>query len=195
VPPLSPRIYYFILRMSDPPLKGLKVIGTSFQSFLITELAGLAPAPFAGSPCLSKSDKGMLLADFGADVVRIDRPGLAQADILCRRKRSIKLDLKSSSSKVVLERLLDVADVLIDPYRPGVLEGLQLDPERLRRRNERLVVARLTGFRRDGNIYRVCIDGRQVQGYGRWTSFFSRTDVRTRYQLSRYCRFNIVGKS
>ena len=94
----------------------------------------------------------MLLADFGADVVRIDRPGRLNVDILCRRKRSIQLDLKIPSSKAVLEKLLLTADVLIDPFRPEVLEGLGLAPIRLMRRNERLIVARLTGFRRDGQI-------------------------------------------
>lgn len=92
----------------------------------------------------------MLLADFGADVVRIDRPGQVNIDILCRRKRSVQVDLKSSSSKMVLEKLLSTADVLIDPFRPGVLEALGLSPERLMKRNKKLIVARLTGFRRDG---------------------------------------------
>ena len=93
----------------------------------------------------------MLLADFGADVVRVDRPELPPIpDILCRRKRSVQLDLKLPSSKAVLEKLLSTADVLIDPFRPGVLEGLGLDPERLTKVNKRLIVARLTGFRRDG---------------------------------------------
>jgi alpha-methylacyl-CoA racemase len=93
----------------------------------------------------------MLLADFGADVVRIDKPGPTSADLLCRRKRSLQLDLKDPSSKVVLERLLAEADVLIDPFRPSVLESLDLDPQRLMRVNEKLIVAQLTGFRRDGN--------------------------------------------
>jgi alpha-methylacyl-CoA racemase len=92
----------------------------------------------------------MLLADFGADVVRMDRPGQVNMDILCRRKRSIQVDLKNPSSKAVLEELLSTADVLIDPFRPGVLEALGLEPERLINRNEKLIIARLTGFRRDG---------------------------------------------
>jgi alpha-methylacyl-CoA racemase len=92
----------------------------------------------------------MLLADFGADVVRVDRPCQSHPDILCRRKRSIQIDLKSPSSKAVLEKLLSTADVLIDPFRPGVLEGVGFGPERLKSRNENLIVARLTGFRRDG---------------------------------------------
>ena len=92
----------------------------------------------------------MLLADVGADVVRIDRPGQVNFDILCRRKRSVQVDLKLPSSKAVLEKLLSTADVLIDPFRPGVLEGLGLDPERLMKLNKKLIIARLTGFRRDG---------------------------------------------
>lgn len=92
----------------------------------------------------------MLLADFGADVVRVDRPGQRQLDLLFRRKRSIQIDLKSPTSRAVLEELLSTADVLIDPFRPGVLEGVGLRPERLKTKNEKLIIARLTGFRRDG---------------------------------------------
>jgi len=94
----------------------------------------------------------MLLADFGADVVRIDRPGPPSPDVLCRRKRCLQLNLKSSASRTILEKLLMEADVLIDPFRPGVLEGLDLDPKRLMNLNERLIIARLTGFRADGTM-------------------------------------------
>lgn len=99
----------------------------------------------------------MLLADFGADVVRIDKPGPPPPDVLCRRKRSLQLSLKSPTSKAVLEKLLEKADVLIDPFRPGVLERLDLDPKRLRQVNERLIVVRLTGFRTDGNLHNLSI--------------------------------------
>jgi alpha-methylacyl-CoA racemase len=95
----------------------------------------------------------MLLADFGADVVRIDKSGPTPSlDVLCRRKRSLQIDLKDPSSKAVLEKLLAKADVLIDPFRPGVLESLDLDPGRLIGVNEKLIVAQLTGFRKDGSI-------------------------------------------
>lgn len=97
----------------------------------------------------------MLLADFGADVVRVDRPGQSHPDVLCRRKRSLQIDLKSPSSKAVLEKLLLTADVLIDPFRPQVLEGLGFDPERLRKASKKLIIARLTGFRRDGSS--ICV--------------------------------------
>jgi alpha-methylacyl-CoA racemase len=94
----------------------------------------------------------MLLADWGADVVRIERPGQPNLDVLCRGKRSIQINLKSPSSKAVLRKLLSIADVLIEPFRPGVLEALGLDPEQLQQNNERLIIARLTGFRRDGTL-------------------------------------------
>ncbi|PKY03923.1 putative isopenicillin n-CoA epimerase [Aspergillus campestris IBT 28561] len=119
--------------MSAPPLPldGIRVV----------ELAGLAPGPFAG----------LLLADYGASVVRIDRPKAVSADQLTRNKTSVTLDLRDKASHRILFALLKKADVLIDPYRPGVLERLGLSPsEVLLKHNPRLIVARMTGFRRDG---------------------------------------------
>ncbi|KAL8371731.1 hypothetical protein RB595_001505 [Gaeumannomyces hyphopodioides] len=123
-----------------PPLAGLKVL----------EFAGLAPGPFAG----------MLLADAGASVLRIDRaspssPATAAptADLLARRKASIAVDLKSARGVALVRELAARADVLIDPFRPGVLERLGLGPDDLRPQMERaggLIYARITGFRRDG---------------------------------------------
>lgn len=93
----------------------------------------------------------MLLADYGAHVLRIDGPQSPKGDVLARHKSSLQLNLKQSSSREVLLHLLDHADVLIDPFRPGVLERLGLSPtEVLLKRNPRLIIARLTGFRRDG---------------------------------------------
>ncbi|KAG9769223.1 CoA-transferase family III, partial [Aureobasidium melanogenum] len=119
---------------SNPPLTGLRVL----------ELAGLAPGPFCG----------LLLADWGASVLRIDRPNPIPTptnDLLTSRKASIALDLKSPDSKSLFLSLISQADVLIDPFRPGVLEKLGLDPTAvLLKRNPRLIVVRLTGFRRDG---------------------------------------------
>ncbi|KAG0156171.1 Isopenicillin N-CoA epimerase, putative [Penicillium digitatum] len=113
------------------PLKGIKVI----------ELAGLAPGPFAG----------LLLADYGASVLRIDRPKSISGDQLTRNKTSIILDLHDQASVNILFRLLPTADILIDPFRPGVLERLGLSPtDVLLKHNPRLIVARMTGFRRDG---------------------------------------------
>lgn len=83
--------------------------------------------------------------------MRIDRPGTQPtADYLTRHKSSIAIDLKSSAGISLLRRLAREADVLIDPFRPGVLERLGLGPDVLLRENHRLVYARMTGFRRDG---------------------------------------------
>lgn len=110
----------------------------------VLELAGLAPGPFTG----------MMLADNGANVIRVDRvnqPHQPSPDVLIRNKSSIKIDLKSPGGKDLFLRLVKHADVLIDPFRPGVLEKLGLGPtEVLLKINPRLIVARLTGFRRDG---------------------------------------------
>ncbi|ETN44501.1 uncharacterized protein HMPREF1541_10171 [Cyphellophora europaea CBS 101466] len=115
---------------ASPPLSSLKVV----------ELGGLAPGPFCG----------LLLSSYGASVLRIDRPGAPSSDLLTQNKSCISLDLKSPSSLAVLHSLLSTADVLIDPFRPGVLEKLGLDPKKLMQQNEKLITVRLTGFRRDG---------------------------------------------
>ncbi|OQE25748.1 hypothetical protein PENFLA_c008G00927 [Penicillium flavigenum] len=115
----------------------------ALENIRVLELAGLAPGPFTG----------LLLADNGADVLRVDRvqPGHSPSpDVLIRGKSSICVDLKDSAGKFFLLRLIPHADVLIDPFRPGVLERLGLGPDVLLKINPRLIVARLTGFRRDG---------------------------------------------
>ncbi|KAF5230927.1 hypothetical protein FANTH_13606 [Fusarium anthophilum] len=117
---------------SKPPLTGLRVV----------ELAGLAPGPFCGQ----------LLSSYGASVLRVDRAGVSEnQDILTSYKSSIVLDLKNRDSIRLLKGLLDRADILIDPFRPGVLERLGLCPSSvLLVSNPRLIVVRITGFRRDG---------------------------------------------
>ncbi|HWP67283.1 MAG TPA: CaiB/BaiF CoA-transferase family protein [Candidatus Limnocylindria bacterium] len=106
----------------------------------VVEMAGLAPGPYCG----------MILADFGADVVRVDRVGGATLDLLARGKRSVALNMKDPKGVDALLRLLDRADVLIDPFRPGVLERLGAGPEVVCARNPRLVYARLTGYGQTG---------------------------------------------
>jgi alpha-methylacyl-CoA racemase len=120
------------------PLSGLKVI----------ELAGLAPGPFCG----------MLLADMGADVVRVDRadraaggdPARPPMDLLGRGRRSIGVDLKQPEGVTVVLDLAADADVFIEGFRPGVAERLGIGPDQCRARNPRLVYGRMTGWGQDG---------------------------------------------
>ncbi|CAO2647071.1 Nn.00g079930.m01.CDS01 [Neocucurbitaria sp. VM-36] len=116
----------------QPPLTGIRVL----------EFAGLAPGPFAG----------LLLADYGATVLRLDRaPAAPTSDQLTRRKTSICVNLKSPSGLALIKKIIPTVDVVIDPFRPGVLEKAGLSPESvLLKLNPRLIVARMTGFRRDG---------------------------------------------
>jgi alpha-methylacyl-CoA racemase len=119
------------------PLDGIRVI----------EMAGLGPAPFCA----------MLLADLGAEVVRVDRPpsdaGFPSLDqVTCRGRRSIRLDLKSPEAVEILLNLVDTADVLIEGLRPGVAERLGFGPEVCRERNVRLVYGRMTGWGQEGPL-------------------------------------------
>ena len=107
----------------------------------VLELAGLAPVPYCG----------LILADFGAIVTRVDRlGGGALADPLGRGKRSIALNLKTDAGKATLLALVRSADVLVEPYRPGVMERFGLGPDVLLAANPRLIFARLTGWGQTG---------------------------------------------
>ncbi|TFZ03168.1 CoA transferase [Ramlibacter henchirensis] len=120
------------------PLAGLKVL----------EFSGLGPGPFAG----------MLLADMGADVVRVDRPPSRHADpadITGRGKRSLVLDLKSAAGLATARGLAGRADVLIEGFRPGVMERLGLGPDELLAANPRLVYGRITGWGQHGPLAHV----------------------------------------
>jgi alpha-methylacyl-CoA racemase len=119
------------------PLQGLKVV----------EVAGIGPGPFAA----------MLLADLGADVIRVDRPGggglsLGDRDVLNRGRRSVAVDLKNPGGAEVVLRLAEQADVLIEGYRPGVAERLGIGPDVCLARNPRLVYGRMTGWGQDGPL-------------------------------------------
>lgn len=94
-----------------------------------------APAPFAG----------MILADFGAVLTRIDRVKTMDIDRLARGKRSIAIDLQNPRGKEIARKLCLKSDVLIEPFRPGVMERHGLGPEILLKDNPRLIYARLTG--------------------------------------------------
>jgi alpha-methylacyl-CoA racemase len=118
------------------PLSGIRVV----------EMAGLAPAPYAG----------LILADFGADVIRVDRSPTAGSgpdptrDYLARGKRSIGINMKDPLGVEALLSLMDRADVLIEPFRPGVMEKLGAGPDVALARNPALVFARLTGWGQHG---------------------------------------------
>ena len=111
----------------------------------IGQFTDVPPAPFAG----------LLLADYGATILRIDRPSVNSKeapthDLLTRHKSSIVLDLKRTGAVALLRKIIKNADILIDPYRPVTLEALGLHTDELIRENPRLIIARLIGFRRDG---------------------------------------------
>jgi alpha-methylacyl-CoA racemase len=114
----------------------------------VVELAGIGPGPFAA----------MLLADLGADVVRVERPAGGDvpaanpADVLNRGKRSVVLDLKDPAAVEAVLALCADADVLIEGNRPGVTERLGLGPEDVWARNPRLVYGRMTGWGQDGPL-------------------------------------------
>ncbi len=119
---------------------------TALQGIRVLEMAGLAPAPYAG----------MILADFGAEVIRVDRApatGLGAdptRDYLARGKRSIGLNMKDPRGVDALLALVETADVLIEPFRPGVMEKLGAGPEVVMKRNPRIIYARLTGWGQQG---------------------------------------------
>ncbi len=120
------------------------------DGFRILEFGGIGPAPFAGA----------LLADLGADVVRIDRvprPGAApdpppRFDFYNRNKRSVALDLKQPKAMHATMKLIERADALLEGYRPGVMERLGLGPDVCLEANPRLVYARMTGWGQDGPL-------------------------------------------
>ncbi|AZS83799.1 CaiB/BaiF CoA-transferase family protein [Streptomyces griseoviridis] len=120
------------------PLTGVRVI----------ELAGIGPGPFAA----------MLLADLGADVVRVDRPGGPGLgidpghDVTNRNKRSVVVDLKAPDGPARVLALAARADILVEGYRPGVAERLGVGPEACHARNPRLVYGRMTGWGQDGPL-------------------------------------------
>ena len=128
----------YALGQGTGPLRGIKVV----------ELAGIGPGPHAA----------MLLADLGADVVRIERPGGAaspgsrESDLLTRGRPSVAMDLKNPAAVGTVLDLVERADVLIEGMRPGVAERLGLGPEQCQERNPRLVYGRMTGWGQEGPL-------------------------------------------
>jgi alpha-methylacyl-CoA racemase len=119
------------------PLQGIKVI----------EMVGLGPGPLCA----------MMLADMGAEVIRVDRPGGnmfsgAKADLLGRNRPSLAVDLKHPDGVATVLRLVEQADALLEGFRPGVMERLGLGPDTCLARNEKLVYGRMTGWGQDGPL-------------------------------------------
>lgn len=121
------------------PLAGVRVV----------ELVGIGPGPFAA----------MMLADLGAEVIRVDRPGggalsvaPADRDILARGRLSAAIDLKADRGRETVLRLVERADILVEGFRPGVTERLGLGPADCHARNPRLVYGRMTGWGQDGPL-------------------------------------------
>ncbi|MBM6596489.1 CaiB/BaiF CoA transferase family protein [Microvirga pudoricolor] len=122
-------------RPPDGPLAGVRIV----------EFAGIGPGPFAA----------MLLADMGADIVRIDRPGGADPyskHVLTRSRPTVTADLKDAAQLARVLDLVDRADALIEGFRPGVMERLGLGPDVLLARNPRLVYGRMTGWGQTGPL-------------------------------------------
>lgn len=126
--------------MSSGPLAGCRII----------EIAGIGPGPFAA----------MMLADMGADVIRVERaqsvrgpaPDTPHWDVMLRGRRNVAIDLKNDRGVETLLRLVDGADALIEGFRPGVMERLGIGPETCLARNPRLVFGRMTGWGQDGPL-------------------------------------------
>ncbi|MGA1072391.1 MAG: CaiB/BaiF CoA transferase family protein [Pseudohongiellaceae bacterium] len=118
------------------PLTGIKVV----------EMAGIGPGPFCA----------MMLSDMGAEVIRVDRlahKGIGhRANVLNRGRRSIAVDLKNPDGVAAVQQLIDGADVVIEGFRPGVMERLGLGPDTCLARNPRLIFGRMTGWGQSGPL-------------------------------------------
>jgi alpha-methylacyl-CoA racemase len=115
------------------------------NGYTIIELAGIGPGPMGG----------MMLADMGAEVIRIDRAGSDPTHterVSGRGKKSVVINLKEADGVETLLRMVENADVIIDPFRPGVCEKLGVGPEACMARNRKLVFARMTGWGQGGPL-------------------------------------------
>ena len=118
------------------PLKGLKII----------EMAGIGPGPFCG----------MVLADLGAEIIRVDRASAigtgSKKEPSNRGKKSIAVDLKAKEGVEVVLKLVETADAIFEGFRPGVMERLGIGPEVCLARNDRIVFGRMTGWGQEGPL-------------------------------------------
>ena len=128
----------YALAQGTGPLRGIKVV----------EIAGIGPGPHAAT----------LLADLGADVIRVERPGGAASagprstDLLTRGRPSVAMDLKNPDARAALLELVGGADVVLEGMRPGVTERLGIGPDDCLARNPRIVYGRMTGWGQDGPL-------------------------------------------
>ncbi len=136
--------------MTDPtgPLTGVRIV----------EMTGIGPVPYAA----------MLLADMGADIIRIDRPGgypaldpnldfsaMDAASVFYRSRPMVQVDLKSDAGRAAVRGLIDKADAVIEGYRPGAMEALGLGPQDCLARNPKLAFVRVTGWGQSGAMARL----------------------------------------
>jgi len=123
-------------------------MSTVLEGVRILELGGIGPGPHGA----------MILADLGADVVRVERPtGTTEMlppeqDFVLRNRRSVAADLKDPAQRDWVLQLVDHADVLLEGYRPGVAERLSIGPDVCRERNPRLIYGRMTGWGNEGPL-------------------------------------------
>ncbi|MCZ4314811.1 CaiB/BaiF CoA-transferase family protein [Comamonadaceae bacterium G21597-S1] len=121
--------------MATGPLRGVRIV----------EFAGIGPAPFAS----------MMLADMGADIIRIAKPGTGApgpAEFLQRSRSTVEVDLKDLAQRAKVKRLVCKCDALVEGFRPGVMERNGLGPESLMRDNAKLVYGRMTGWGQTGPL-------------------------------------------
>jgi alpha-methylacyl-CoA racemase len=119
-------------KLASGPLTGLRIV----------EFAGIGPGPFAG----------MLLADMGAEVITLVRPGQSPKGASARGRKIVAVDLKQPETIAQVLSLLDSADALLEGYRPGVMERLGLGPDVVLGRNKKLVYGRMTGWGQEGPL-------------------------------------------
>jgi len=151
------------------PLDGIRVL----------DLSRLLPGPFAS----------MILADFGAEVIKVEEPGLADYSrwappfyetlsvYFCnvnRNKKSVTLNLKSEEGRAIFHRMAEKADVVLETFRPGVAKRLHVDYESLRARNSRLIYCSLSGYGQDGPYRDYAGHDLNIQGLGGILSFINR---------------------
>ena len=136
---------------SSPERSEESIAGGPLTGVRVVEFAGIGPGPFCG----------MMLADMGAQILRIDRTGGdwpppidPACDFTARGRRSIAIDLKKPGAAALVLELMDTADVLIEGFRPGVMEEIGLGPDTCLARNPRLVYGRMTGWGQSGPLAR-----------------------------------------